>query len=92
VKSGLANILTDLVVELFNAETTTTAGRINAVGMLLSVVLVTALSLTPLLEALVRLVRPQVHLGVPILQLFIGFWIFVLICTFLVHYLENTKA
>ncbi len=91
MKSGLARILTDLVVELFKAETTTTAGRINALGMLLSVVVVTALSLTPALEAIVRIFRPEVRLGVPILQLFIAFWVFVLICTVLVHYLDSTR-
>jgi hypothetical protein len=91
VKSGLAKILTDLIVELFKAETTTTAGRINVLGMLLSVVVVTALSLTPAFEAVVRIFRPEVRLGIPIFQLFIAFWVFVLICTILVYYLDRAK-
>jgi O-antigen/teichoic acid export membrane protein len=93
VTSGPLKVLADLISDLFRAETTTMAGRINALGMLLSIVVITALSLTPPIEALVRIVRPEARLpGVPLVQLFILFWIAVFICALMVHYLERHKS
>jgi hypothetical protein len=89
--SDWIRLVTELVGDLFRAEVTTTAGRVNGLGMLLSLLLVVGLSLSPVLEALVRLIRPAVELHVPILQLFISFLCFTLLCTLLLGYLDRGR-
>jgi hypothetical protein len=73
---------------LMRGETRTTPGRVNLVGMVLSVLLVVSLTLTSFFEAIVRIFRPQVKLGTPVLQLFIVFVVFTLGCAVMVAYLE----
>jgi hypothetical protein len=90
-QSDWTKLVVELVGDHFRAEVTTTAGRVNALGMLLSLLLVVGLSLTPILEAVVRLIRPAVELHVPILQLFISFLSFTLLCTLLLGYLDRGR-
>jgi len=67
----------------------TTAGRINLLGMVLSLILAVTLSLGPILEALVHLIRPQVNVGVSVIQVFVVFCVFTIICSGMLGYLER---
>lgn len=89
MKESLFKELINLVRHLAKLEVTTTAGRINILGMILSLVLAISLSLAPLFETLIRLVHPNVSLGVPLLQIFVTFCIFTLICALMLGYLEG---
>ena len=89
MKEGLFKRLFSLVRYLAKLEATTTAGRINILGMLLSLILAISLSLAPLFETLVRLFRPGEEIGAPLLQIFVAFLIFTLLCTGMLAYAEG---
>jgi hypothetical protein len=92
VKESLFKDLIGLVRHLANLEATSTAGRINILGMVLSLLLAISLSLAPLFETLIRLVHPNISIGAPLLQLFIAFCIFTIICTLMIGYLEGPRG
>lgn len=83
--------LYDLVRYLAQVEGTTTAGRVNMLGMLLSVILAISLSLGSIFETLVRLIHPNVVIGAPLVQIFVIFCVFTLICTGMLAYLEGPR-
>ena len=76
MKESLFKQLFSLVRYLAKLEATTTAGRVNILGMLLSMILAISLSLAPLFETLVRLFRPGEDIGAPLLQIFVAFLFF----------------
>ena len=78
--------------ECARIEIMSTAGRINIIGMVLSLILAIILSLPAILETLVRLIRPQVNVGVSLLQIFIAFGIFTIICAGMLGYLERGSS
>jgi hypothetical protein len=73
MKESIFAKLFSLVKDLANVERTTTAGRVNILGMVLSLMLAISLSLAPIFETLVRLVHPNVSIGAPVMQIFIIF-------------------
>jgi Co/Zn/Cd efflux system component len=77
---------------LAELEATTTAGRTNILGMLLSLILAISLSLAPLFETLVRLIHPGEEMGAPLLQIFVAFLVFTLLCTGMLAYAEAGSA
>lgn len=83
--------VTKLVRELFRAETSA-PGRINVLGMVLGAIVACALALPPIFEAIVKVFRPEVTLGVPLLQIFISFLLFVLLCAGGTAYLERGSS
>jgi hypothetical protein len=87
VKEALKGLFRS-IGRLIHGEIATTPGRINLVGMTLSVFLVASMSLTPFFEAAVRILRPEVKLETPLLGLFITFAAFTLACAVMVAYLE----
>jgi hypothetical protein len=91
VKEGILKEIVSLVRHLADLERTTTAGRINILGMVLSLILAISLSLAPIFETLIRLIRPNVKVGAPILELFVIFCLFTLICTMMIGYLEGSR-
>ncbi len=91
MKEGIFKQIVSLVRHLANLERTTTAGRINMLGMLLSLVLAISLSLAPLFETLVRLFRPNVDVGAPLVQIFVIFCFFTVICSSMIAYLERSS-
>jgi len=92
VKESLFKDLIDLVRHLANLEVTSTAGRINILGMVLSLLLAISLSLAPIFETLIRLVHPNISIGAPLLQLFIAFCVFTIICALMIGYLEGPRG
>ena len=90
MKEGIFKQLVSVVRYLANLERTTTAGRINILGMLLSLILAISLSLAPLFETLVRLFRPGVDVGAPLIQIFAMFCVFTLICSSMIAYMERS--
>jgi len=92
VKEGLFKELAGLVRHLANIEVTSTAGRINILGMVLSLILAISLSLAPVFETLIRLVHPNVSIGAPILELFTAFCLFTIICASMIGYLEGPRS
>jgi len=91
VKEGLLKELISLVRHLADLERTSTAGRVNILGMLLSLVLAVSLSLAPFFATLISLIRPNVSVGAPILELFVLFCLFTIICTLMLGYLEGPR-
>lgn len=91
MKEGIFKQLVSLVRYLANLERTTTAGRINILGMLLSLILAISLSLAPLFETLVRLFRPNVEVGAPLVQIFVLFCFFTIICSSMIAYMERSR-
>ncbi len=91
MKESLFKELVSLVRHLAKLEVTSTAGRINILGMILSLILAISLSLAPLFETLIRLVHPNIIIGAPLLQIFIGFCFFTLICALMIGYLEGPR-
>lgn len=89
MKESLFKQLFSLVRYLAKLEATTTAGRVNILGMLLSMILAISLSLAPLFETLVRLFRPGEDIGAPLLQIFVAFLFFTLLCTGMLAYAEG---
>lgn len=83
--------LIEMVRHLVWVEIKTVAGRVNIIGMILGVILVLALSFPAAMEFMVRLVRPEVRFDVPILELLIAFLVFVLICSFMLVYIERKE-
>ena len=73
-------------------EVMSTAGRINLVGMVLSLILAVVLSLGPILEAIVRLIRPHASVGVSVLEVFVAFCLFTIVCSGMLGYLERGPA
>ncbi len=92
MKDGNYTKLITLVRHLADLERTTTAGRINILGMLLSVILAISLALAPIFETLVRLLHPKADVGAPIFELFVYFLAFVLICAVVIGYLEGPNS
>jgi hypothetical protein len=92
VREGLFKELAGLVRHLANIEVTSTSGRINILGMVLSLILAISLSLAPIFETLIRLVHPNVSIGAPILELFIAFCLFTIICASMIGYLEGPRS
>jgi hypothetical protein len=92
MKEGIFAKLFSLVKDLANVECTTTAGRVNILGMVLSLMLAISLSLAPIFETLVRLVHPNVSIGTPLVQIFIIFCVFTLICAGMLGYLEGPQG
>lgn len=76
------------IVPLIRGEIRTTPGQINLVGMVLSVVLVSSLTLTSFFETIIRIFHPEVKLDTPVLQMFMVFVVFTLACAVMVAYLE----
>ena len=76
MKEGIFKEIVSLVRHLADLERTTTAGRINILGMVLSLILAISLSLAPIFETLISLIRPNVKVGAPILELFVIFCLF----------------
>src|SRR5580698_10673791 len=83
--------LIELAKRAIEREKDTTAGLVNLVGMVLSLILVIALSLPAFFEALIRIIHPDVRIGTPLLQLFIAFVALVIICTAMLGYLEGPR-
>jgi len=73
------------------AESTTQAGRMNLIGMVLATILVVVLASTNALETIIRVWRPNTQESVPLIQLFIAFCVLVLMCVGLLVYLEKSK-
>jgi hypothetical protein len=92
VKESIFKELIGLVRHLANLEVTSTAGRINILGMILSLLLAISLSLAPIFETLIRLVHPNISIGAPLLQVFIVFCIFTIICALMIGYLEGPRG
>lgn len=92
MKEGLFKELAGLVRHLANIEVTSTSGRINILGMVLSLILAISLSLAPIFETLIRLVHPNVSIGAPILELFTAFCIFTIVCASMIGYLEGPRS
>jgi hypothetical protein len=92
VKEGIFKDLLELIRHLANLEFTSTAGRINILGMILSLILAISLSLAPIFETLIQLVHPNVSVGAPLLPLFIIFCIFTTICALMIGYLEGPRS
>lgn len=90
MKEGLFKQLASLVRYLAKIEVTSTAGRVNILGMVLSVILAISLSLAPLFETLVRLFHPNESVGAPLVQIFALFCIFTILCASMLAYLERS--
>jgi hypothetical protein len=84
--------LFEFLKECARLEMMATAGRINLLGMVLSLILAVTLSLGPILEAVVHLIRPQVNVGVSVIQVFVIFCVFTIICAGMLGYLERGSA
>ncbi len=91
VKEGLFKELFALVRHLADLERTSTAGRINILGMILSLILAVSLSLAPIFETLIRLVHPNISIGAPLLPIFIAFCSFTVICALMIGYLDGPR-
>jgi hypothetical protein len=92
MKESLFKELIGLVRHLANLEVTSTAGRINILGMILSLLLAISLSLAPIFETLIRLVHPNINIGAPLLQIFVAFCIFTVVCALMIGYLEGPRS
>lgn len=68
---------------------TTRAGRVNLYGMMLGFLVVVTVSVAPILEALVKLLRPEAELGVPLLPVILVFFVFMFACVFMLVWLEE---
>jgi Co/Zn/Cd efflux system component len=89
VKESIFKQIASLVRDMIKEETTTTAGRINILGMVLSLILAVSLSLAPLFETLVRLFHPNESVGAPLVPIFVIFCLFTIICASMIGYLER---
>lgn len=87
VKSDLRRLVEALARLEFDSD----AGRLNLGFMLLSVILVAMTTVSPVLEALVRLVKPEFNVGVSWLQLFICWAVLMLMCIGMVGCLESGR-
>jgi hypothetical protein len=88
MKSGLFRELLSLVRHLIDLEVSTSAGRVNILGMTFAVLLAGWLSLTSVFDDLVHLFHPHTTITAPILPLFAFFAIFVVTCVLMIGYLE----
>jgi hypothetical protein len=91
MKKDFFKELRELILDLIRLEITTTAGKVNLLGMILAFILVIALSLPSWLEAAIRLIHPNVNVGTPVLEPLVAFLIFTLICTGMLGYLEGPR-
>jgi hypothetical protein len=91
VKEKLFKELFELVRYLAKIEATTTAGRVNILGMLFSLILTLGLSLPALLETIIRLIHPNAKVGTSLVQLLVAFSVFVLLCAGMLAYLEGPR-
>jgi hypothetical protein len=73
------------------AESTTQAGRMNLIGLVLAAILVVVLVSTNALEVIIRIWRPNAQESLPLIQLFICFCVLVLMCVGLLVYLEKSR-
>lgn len=92
MKEKIYKELFELVRYLAKIEVTTTAGRVNILGMLLSLILTLCLSLPALLETVIRIIHPKAQVGTSLVQLLIAFSVFVLICAGMLAYLEGPRS
>src|ERR1022692_1132061 len=92
MKESVFEKLFSLVKDMAASETTTMPGRVNVLGMLLSLLLAISLSLAPIFETLVRLIHPNVTIGAPLVQIFVIFCIFTLMCAGMLAYLEGPRS
>jgi hypothetical protein len=91
VKEKLFKELFELIRYLAKVEATTTAGRVNILGMLFSLILTLGLSLPALLETIIRLIHPNAKVGTSLVQLLVAFSVFVLLCAGMLAYLEGPR-
>lgn len=91
MKEGLFKELASLVRELAKTEVTSTAGRVNIIGLVLSVLLAISLSLAPLFETLVRLFHPNESVGAPLVEIFALFCVFTIMCASMIAYMERSR-
>lgn len=82
--------LFSLVRYIMTLEGTTAAGRVNILGMLLSLILAISLSLAPIFETLIRLVHPNIEIGAPLLPVFVAFCLFTIACASMIGYLDGS--
>jgi len=92
MKEGIFKKLFTLIRYLADIERTSAAGRINILGMTLSLILAISLSLTPAFETLIRLIHPNIKISAPLLQIFIIFCLFTLVCASMVGYLDGPRG
>ena len=74
---------------VLEAERLTHSGRINALGMVLAFVIVIAVGIIDVMQAIVRAFRPGYTTGLPgVFTFFVAFLVFVLLCVVIVMRLD----
>lgn len=76
----------------FSAEIGTDAGRVNLIGMILSLVASGLAGSVAVFESLVRVFRPEYTSGQPWAELFVCFLLFQVVCVSLLGALELARS
>lgn len=87
----MRNGLLRLLRELTRLEKDSQAGKANMAFMVAGLVLVLASSVSPWIEALVRIFKEDYTSGFPFLQVFVVWGVFCLICIFGIAMLERDR-